>query len=334
MSRYAGRDEIQRAVNLHATGMSSVAVARAMNKARGTVQGWLRAGGIAERSGITPKVETVVEEVPPAVIKVRVKAGSSNRPEGAVTKVLAIGDAHDDPETPKDRFRWMGKLACDRGVDWVVQIGDFASIDSLNAHIPNETLAGKLKNPYSQDVQSLNEALGNLNEGLNGHKPKKHVCLGNHERRVWLYEEQRPEVSGILTGELVQTFTDNGWTQTPYGEYFFLGGVGWIHAAINRMCKTYGGKNAEATISNDAVFDHCIGHSHVRREHRAPKLGPSKHVTVLNLGCALPQGRVESYVLHGALSGWWWGVHVVTLQNGQIAGVDAIPMSDLERMYA
>ena len=333
MSRYAGRDEIQRAVNLHATGMSSVAVARAMNKARGTVQGWLRAGGIAERSGITPKMETVIEEVPPAVIKVRVKAGSSNRPEGAVTKVLAIGDAHDSPEMPKDRFRWMGKLACDRGVDWVVQIGDFASFDSLNSHIGNETLAGRLKNPYIHDTQSLNEALGNLNEGLTGHKPKKHVTLGNHERRVWLYEEQRPEVAGILTGELVQTFTDNGWTQTPYGEYFFLGGVGWIHAAINRMCKTYGGKNAEATISNDAVFDHCIGHSHVRREHRAPKLGPSKHVTVLNLGCALPQGRVESYVLHGALSGWWWGVHVVTLQNGQIAGVDAIPMSVLESMY-
>jgi hypothetical protein len=266
--------------------------------------------------------------------KPRVRVRASSVPSGAVTKVLAIGDAHDDSETPKDRFRWMGKLACDRGVDWVVQIGDFASFDSLNAHIPNETLAGKLKNPYSRDIQSLKEALGSFDEGCNGHKLNKHVTLGNHERRIWLYEENRPEVAGILTNELAQTFADHGWGTTYYGEYFFLSGVGFIHAAINRMNKTYGGKNAENTIANDAVFDHCIGHSHVRREVRVPKLGPSKHVTILNLGCALEQGRVEQYMYLGATTGWWWGVNVLTLQGGQIAGVEAIPMSELERKFA
>jgi hypothetical protein len=113
----------------------------------------------------------------------------------------------------------------------------------------------------------------------------------------------------------------------------FLGGVGFIHAAINRLNKTYGGKTAENTIANDAVFDHVIGHSHVRREHRAPKLGPSKHVTVLNLGCALPQGHVESYMLHGSTTGWWFGVHELLIQNGQITDTNAISMAELERRY-
>lgn len=332
MRRYASEAEIQKAVNLKATGLNNCEIAREIGRVHQTVGGWFMRGGLVERLGLKPNVEIVKEEVPAAKIRVRVPAGNSS--SGAVLKVLAIGDAHDDSNTPKDRFRWMGRLAQDRGVNWVVQIGDFASFDSLNQHIPNETLAGKLKNPYSHDIQSFKEALGAFDEGLAGHKPNKHVALGNHERRVWVYEENRPEVAGILTGEFVQTLVDSNWTHTPYGEYFFLGGVGWIHAAINRLGKTIGGKNAEGTIANEAVFDHVIGHSHVARNHRAPKLGPSKHITVLNLGCALPHGRVEDYVYHGALSGWWWGCAVLTIQNGQITGVDSIPMDEMERRFS
>lgn len=228
----------------------------------------------------------------------------------------------------------MGKLAKDEGVDWVVQIGDFASLDSLNSHIPNETLAGKTKNPYAKDMVSLKEALGELNAGLGLYKPKKHVTLGNHERRAWIYEEDHPETAGTLTGELLQTLEDAGWGHTPYGEYKFVEGVGFIHAAINRLGKTFGGKNAEATIANDAMFDIVIGHSHVWRAIRSPKVGHSNHVTVLNLGCALPEGHVENYVLHGALSGWWWGTNILTVESNKITGINAIPMSELKRRYS
>src|SRR6185369_17391599 len=180
-----------------ATGVSMMEVSRQMGKSRGTIQGWLRPGGVADRMGLKPNVETVIEQVPPATIKVRVKANSG--PEGAVTKILAVGDSHDDPETPKDRFRAMGRLACDRGVDWVVQIGDFASFDSLSSHIPNDSIAGKLKNPFSRDMPSLNDAMGAFDIGCNGHKCNRHVTLGNHERRVWLYKELRPEIAGMMT---------------------------------------------------------------------------------------------------------------------------------------
>lgn len=332
MRRYASEADLQKAVNLRATGLNICAVARQMKKPHQTVAGWFHSNGLIERMGLKPNIETVIEEVPAAKIRVRVRAGST--PESSTIRVLAIGDAHDDPSLPKDRFRWMGKLGADRGVDWIVQIGDFATLDSLNSHIPNETLLGKLKNPFAADMGSFREALDQFDHGLGSHRAKKHVALGNHERRAWLYEENRPEVAGILTGDLLQTLADRGWGTTPYGEYFFLGGVGFIHAAINRLGKTYGGKNAESTIANDAIFDHVIGHSHVRREHRAPKLGPSKHVTILNLGCALPWGHIESYVMHGAVSGWWAGAHVLTLSGGQIIGADAVPMNELQRMYA
>jgi len=330
--RYAGENEIQRAVNLQATGLSQVEVARTMGKPRATVQGWLRAGGQAERMGLSPNVEVVKEEVPPERIKVRVPAASQYG--NPAIKVLAIGDSHDSPKLEdKSRFYAMGKLARERGISHVVQIGDFADFDSVSTHIAADTIEGKLNNPYTTDIVSLNRAMAEFDRGLGGHTAVKHVALGNHERRIYQYENNHPQIEGMLTSELEQTFKDHGWSTTPYGEFYFLGGVGFIHAALNRLGKTYGGKLAESTIGNDAVFDVVIGHSHVRKDHRAPKIGPHKHVTILNLGCALPEGYYQSYVYHSQLAGWWFGVNVLTLQNGQIVGIEGISMSELLQQF-
>lgn len=331
MTRYAGPELIQKAVNLKAAGMSEVAVARAMNKARGTVNGWLRAGGVAERSGITPKLETVVEVEPVHKVRVRVPAPSV---PGAVTRVLAIGDAHDSPLLEdKSRFRAMGRLAKERGISHVIQIGDFGDFDSVSTHIAAATIEGKLNNPYLKDIDSLNYALDALNEGLGGLNVVRHITLGNHERRVYIYENEHPQTEGMLTNKLERAFKEHGWTITPYGTFHFLAGVGFTHCALNRLGKSYGGKTAERSIALDAVFDIVIGHSHVRGDHRATKIGPQKHVTVLNLGCALPTGYTQKYVYHGQMSGWWYGCCELTIQGGQITGANAIPMDELMRMH-
>ena len=331
MRRYASEAEIQKAVNLKATGLNNCEIAREIGRPHQTVGGWFFRGGLVERLGLTPNVEIVKEEVPPAKIKVRVPAGSSSGDK--TIKVLGIGDAHDSPNIPKDRFLWMGRLANERGVDYIVDIGDFSTFDSLNAHIPNETLAGKSKNPFALDIQSRRDARGMIDHGLQGHKPRKRQTRGNHERRVYTYEDFRPEVAGMLVGELNQADADFGWEWTDYGEFSFIGQVGFIHCPINRLNKGFGGENSPIQIANKAVFDVVYGHEHLMRMHRSAKIGPSKHVTVLNLGCALPEGHVESYMLHGATTGWWFGVCVITIQNGQIVGNEAIPMADLERKF-
>lgn len=331
MRRYASEAEVQRAVNLKATGISMCEVARQIGKKHQTVSGWFQSGGLVQKMGLTPNVEYVKEEAEPARVKVRVPA--ANEYGNPAIKVLAIGDAHDSPKLEdKSRFFAMGKLARERGISHVVQIGDFADFDSVSTHIAADTIEGKLNNPYTADIVSLNRALEDFERGLAGHSVTKHVTLGNHERRIYQYENQHPQVQGMLTSELEQTFKDRGWGFTPYGTFYFLGSVGFIHCALNRLGKSYGGKLAESTIANDAVFDVVVGHSHVKREHRAPKIGPHKHVTVLNLGCALPMGYTQDYVYHSQLAGWWYGIHVLTIQGGQIVGAEAISMHELERM--
>lgn len=311
-------------------GGSVTKAAQKLGLPRGTVDSryqaarrWRQAHGLEPER---PQETVVIEQLKP---RVRMQVAS---PTGGGYKVLAIGDAHDDPHLNKDRFRWFGAHAKNMACDYVVQIGDWATLDSLNSHIGNETLQAKQKNPFVDDLASLAASIDAFGAGLAGHACRKVVALGNHERRCWLFEDQNPESAGLLTGPLLAAFEAGGWETRPYGEIFYLGGVGFVHAALNRMGKTYGGKNAENTIANDAVHDLVIGHSHIARQVRMPKIGPYNHVTVLNLGCALPYGHVEDYA-RDALTGWTWGVYELFIRAGHIESAKFVSMLELEERY-
>ena len=59
-------------------------------------------------------------------------------------KVMAIGDLHDDPHQTKERFTWLGEHLLATKPDYCISIGDWVTLDSLNTHVGNETLAGSL----------------------------------------------------------------------------------------------------------------------------------------------------------------------------------------------
>lgn len=304
--------------------------ARAMGVPRNTLLSrYQSAKAWRQHHGHEPEKSPEVVEVLQAKPRVRMQVAS---PTGGGYRVQAIGDTHDDKHIPKDRFRWFGKHAADMRADYTVQVGDWATVDSLNNHIPNETLQAKTKNPFMDDLVSLQESLTQFRIGLNGYAHKKVITLGNHERRAWIYEDQNPESAGLLTGPLLSAFHSEGWETHPYGTIFYLGGVGFVHAALNRLGKTYGGKNAENTIANDAVHDLVIGHSHVARQIRQPKIGPYNHVTVLNLGCALPDGHVEDYA-RDSLTGWTWGVYELFIRGGHIESAKFVSMLELQERY-
>jgi len=329
MRRYASDAEVQRAVNLKATGLNVCQVAREIGRPHQTVAGWFHRNGLVDRLGLTPNVEIVKEEVPPAKIRVRVPAGSdtTRRP----LRVLGVGDTHDHPRISKERFYWIGRLAADLGVDYIVQIGDFATLDSLNFHIPDDTLLAKTKNPYSDDMSSLREAMAQVDRGLGSHRLKKHCALGNHERRAWRYEDTHPAMAGVVTGQLLETFEQFGWSTTDYGAYFFLGGVGFTHAPINKLGKTMGSES-RLPVLNKMVFDIVRGHDHQEYTQPQAKFGPIGRVTLVGLGCALPDGHIEDYAQH-CLNGWSWGVKELLIENGRIESAKWYSMLELKAKY-
>jgi hypothetical protein len=65
---------------------------------------------------------------------------------------------------------------------------------------------------------------------------------------------------------------------------------------------------------------------------RVPKIGDDNNLAVLNLGCALPDGFIESYARHSS-TGWSFGIYDLTIQHGSLQSESFIPMAELGSLY-
>lgn len=318
------------AFNRHGENIESAA--RELGVSRSTLRGRLAtAGAVRKEKASTPpppppEVAPVVEVRP--TYRISQKGGAT----GEKIKVLAIGDAHDSPSIPdKARFRWMGRHARECGADVLLSIGDMFSLDSLCSHERNDTLRGKVKPSFKQDMASAKDALAAVREGLDGFKPELHITLGNHEDRIFSFTNRTPEIAEMLEENLHTILTDYGWHYSPYGAIHYIGGVGFTHIVLNTMGRPYGGMYAENQIARDSLEDMVFGHSHKRVDKSYPKTN-DRHLRVINLGCALPDGHIEPYAKH-SMNGWTYGIHEILIQHGRIQHCHEIPMTHLEEMY-
>ena len=225
----------------------------------------------------------------------------------------------------------MGRYAKENKVDQIVQIGDFASIDSLNRFDGNDTVKGQEKPTFKEDMRSFQQAIRSFHRGLAGYDVPKHVTLGNHEDRIWSFTNKNPEVIELLDQILFATLDDYDWTYSPYGEFYFIGDVGFTHAPLNTMGKAYGGMYAENQIARDSLHDVVFGHTHKRVDKTYPKMG-NQLLNVMNLGTSLPQGHLEEYAKH-TLTGWSYGVYDIRIKDGKIDERTWIPINNLIERY-
>lgn len=327
-----------------ATHKSYAAACRATGIPESTLKRWAKGitKTVEERTVGTVPLNDIIENLRRELDTAKEALKEAQRPrftvrqdvyaKGDKIKVLVIGDAHDSPHIPdKSRFTWIGKHINDTRPDVVLQIGDFMTADSVSAHTGNHTLEGKSKPSFNDDINSFRLALDALNSEIK-YTPEKHCTLGNHERRVYVYENEHPEVDGRLSCDIDLAFKARGWTYSPYGQPTFYGGVAFLHAAINRLGKTFGGKTAENQIANESLTDVVIGHSHIKRVVKYPKLH-HRHITVANAGCALPEGYIEDYAQH-AQTGWSYGLMTLTIKDGHIRDDEWVSMGTLQERYA
>ena len=251
-----------------------------------------------------------------------------------VTKVCVIGDLHDAPGISKERLRWLGKHIRNTKPDQVVQIGDFLSLDSCCWHIDNATMqARKNKGTFLEDINSFDLALEEFNKGLSTYKVKKHCTLGNHENRLWRWEDKNPEYYQMGKKELFSTLKKYGWTWSEYGEFYFIDGVGFTHVPFNIMGREFGGVSVERNIGQSSLFDVVFGHTHKFNDVRCPKIGKANYIRVVNVGCSLPMNHIESYA-KVATTGWFWGVVDISIYNSKIQEVRTTTMDTLELTYS
>ncbi len=240
-------------------------------------------------------------------------------------RIVCIGDAHDAPHIPdKSRFAQIGRYIRTIRPDVVVQIGDFATLNSLSTH----AIDADGKPSFMADMASFDEALGTLN--IIG--AERHCTLGNHEARLYRFERTAPPVTGMMRHALQETFARHQWSFSPYGQVTLYGGVGFAHTTLNQLGRTYGGKAPEQDIANDALHDLVLGHSHVHRHHRAPKIGGNNSIQIINAGCALPDNHMEDFARH-SVTGWSYGIVDLAIQHGHVQDYSFITMATLAEKF-
>lgn len=250
-------------------------------------------------------------------------------PQGQPVKVCVIGDAHDSPHLPdKSRFYWLGRFAADHKVDWVVSVGDWMSMDCFSTHHDRATFEGFAKPTFEQDLASFHASQKEFQRGLGDWKPRKRITFGNHEARAWKYDNLHPD--GVSHAQMVEeAFLQWGWKGTPYGEYWFLQGVGFTHIPFNGRGKPL----AQGQHANKALVDTIHGDDHRATQITDHKSGPFRSPTVYSAATALPPGFIEGYANKGG-STWRQGVCLATIWDGYVREWSFTEMVLLRERYS
>ena len=264
------------------------------------------------------------------VQKPRYTVSTDKRALNEKVRIIYWTDSHDSPYINKDRFRWLGRYVHDIKPDIVVHGGDISSFDSLCRHEPNDTLRGREKPSYDEDIQSLGVALDEYRDSLGSFWCDHHATLGNHEDRILSFLNRNPELTGFIDTHFYTLLSERGWTYSPYGMNYFVAGTAFVHVPINTMGKPYGGLSAENSIARDSLENTAYGHSHKRLCKPYPK-SCDRHITIINGGCFMPQGHIEAYAKH-TLTGWTYGFYDLTIRCGQVSD-RWVSMDELQEMY-
>lgn len=257
-------------------------------------------------------------------------------PTGEIRRHLFIPDEHNDPRHPHrlDVQTWVARYGSEHRHHAVIKAGDSGSFDSVSRHDKDDTQRGKLKPGIRDDLDNHLASLQAFERGRDpAWKPLKKKARGNHENRLWDYENAHPASYGTHTLAYEEHLLQFGWQERPFGEIFYVDRIGYTHCPINGVGKPMGGKTATHRAGAMLTAPLVYGHTHKFQIFTDPKMGETDRIMVVEGGCALPWGEVEHYALHSP-TGWSHGVVDLTVQDGQIIDVAFISMLTLRRRYS
>ena len=183
-------------------------------------------------------------------------------------KHIFIPDNQVKPGSPTDHLGWIGRYIVQEQPDVIVQIGDFADMESLSSYDKGK-LAGEGAR-VTDDIEAcitawdvLNAPIEEYNAKKRRHKekqykPEKHITLGNHEYRINRHVEANPELYGFLS-------TDNleldrfGWEVHDFLDVVEIDGVHYSHYFVNLMSGKPLGGMLSTRIKNIG-FSFSMGH--------------------------------------------------------------------------
>lgn len=147
---------------------------------------------------------------------------------------LVIPDCQVKPGVDTDHLEWIGNYIVEKKPDVLVNLGDFADIDSLNTYVrgKRESEGKRLAKDISSVVRAMERLLKPIHDynrtAADKYQPEMHLTLGNHEYRMEREVEENARLEGMFDmGDL--GYEDAGWKVHDFLEVVKIDGVEFAH---------------------------------------------------------------------------------------------------------
>lgn len=168
-------------------------------------------------------------------------------------KHLVIPDCQVTPDTPTDHLRWIGLYIIEKRPDVIVNLGDFADMESLSSYDEGKMQAEGRR--IMKDINASKAAMAVLLKPMSDmnnkkrswkeklYSPEMHFMLGNHEHRITRCIECDAKFDGLFSLESLG-YEESGWTVHPFLKPKEIDGVHYCHYFCNPLSgKPIGGEN-------------------------------------------------------------------------------------------
>lgn len=155
-----------------------------------------------------------------------------------MTTHLVIPDCQVKPDVPTEHLEWIGRYIIETQPDVIVCISDFADMPSLSGWDKGKkSFEGRR---YKADVESVIQASERLWKPLfdynarqarfkeKQYRPRRVMCLGNHENRINRAVEDNAVLDGMLSVDDLQ-YKKFGWEVHPFLEVATIDGIDYSH---------------------------------------------------------------------------------------------------------
>jgi predicted phosphodiesterase len=255
------------------------------------------------------------------------------RPKGQRV-LLVIPDAHAHPDFDNKRFDALGQFAHDLDPDYIVCLGDWYDMPSLNKHDPVGSLP-QLDACYEDDIKAGDDALYRFHRAFRRTRAQLHVTYGNHDVRPDRAASDDPKWRGKVSLKDLG-FSHHKWHLTPYRSTLSLEGIVFTHHATSGVAgRPIGGEHMAATLVKKKHVSMVVGHSHTYQHFEHTK-GNGDKIFGLSAGCWVHQDYGNSTYskrdnwCKDTHEYWWRGVVVMTLDGaGYYRRISAIQMRDI-----
>jgi predicted phosphodiesterase len=259
-------------------------------------------------------------------------------------KILCFGDSHVAPKVDLEHFSWLSNYILEHKPEYVVQLGDFLTLDCLNTF--DKDKRGKMEGKrYSDEIVTGKKALRLLfcpirqyNDKMFTQKKKMYAPTwywleGNHEDRLTRYLDNHPHLKGQMNLlkdlGLHENCIYSGMKFFKFKHKPVIHGISFTHALYGDDGKAASRKNPEV-MALDQFANHVVwGHQHQgilkgRQRENSP---------LIKAICVGMFARHTEEWIKGASPDYWRGFVMLHCENG-VVDPEFVSMERLEHGYS